>query len=84
MPFDDYVMLKLKTVPRSTTSAEYNLNMPYFRNWTPEEWLKFLMNLNRVFTGQNLTTGPHKFAMARRLLVGESLSHFDKLSHLMR
>ena len=25
-----------------------------------------------------MTTGPHKFSMARRLLVGESLSHFEK------
>ena len=38
---DDYVTLKLKTVPRSTTSAEYSLNVPYFRSGTPEEWLKF-------------------------------------------
>ena len=27
---DDYVALKLKTVPRSSTSAEYSLNVPYF------------------------------------------------------
>ena len=67
---DDYVTLKLKTVPRSSTSAEYSLNMLYFCNGTPEEWLKFLTNLKRVFNGQNLTTGPHKFSMARRLLVG--------------
>ena len=75
---DDYVSLKLKTVPRSSTSAEYSLNVPYFRSGTPEEWLKFLTNMERVFIGQNLSTGPHKFSMARRLLIGESLSHFEK------
>ena len=75
---DDYVSLKLKTVPRSSTSAEYSLNVPYFRSGTPEEWLKFMTNMERVFIGQNLSTGAHKFSMARRLLVGESLSHFEK------
>ena len=67
---DDYVTLKLKTVPRSASSAEYSLNVPYFCSGTPEEWLKFLLNLKRVFNGQNLTSGP--------LLIGESLAHFEK------
>ena len=75
---DDYVTLKLKTVPRSTTSAEYSLNVPYFRSGTPEEWLKFLSNLTRALNGQNLTTASHMYSMARRLLVGESLAHFEK------
>ena len=78
---DDYVTLKLKTVPRSASSAEYSLNVPYFRSGTPEEWLKFQKNLRRVFVGQNLTTGTHKFSMARRLLVGDSLSHFEKAAN---
>ena len=75
---DQYLALKLKSVPGQATSAEYTLNVPYFQSGTPEEWLKFLQNLDRVFVGQNLTTGPNKFSMARRLLAGDSLSHFDR------
>ena len=75
---DDYVTLKLKTAPRSATSAEYSLNVPYFRSGTAEEWLKFLINLTRALNGQNLTSASHMYSMARRLLVGEALSHFEK------
>ena len=75
---DDYMTFKLKTNPASRNIAEYSLNVPYFRDGSPEEWLKFLMNLKRLFEGQNITTGPHKFTMARRLLIGESLSLLKK------
>ena len=75
---DQYLALKLKSIPNRANSAEYTLNVPYFQSGTPEEWLKFLQNLERVFVGQNLTTGPNKFSMARRLLAGDSLSHFDR------
>ena len=75
---DQYLALKLKSIPTRNNSAEYTLNVPYFQSGTPEEWLKFLQNLERVFLGQNLTTGPNKFSMTRRLLVGDSLSHFDR------
>ena len=75
---DQYLSLKLRSIPGRATSAEYTLNVPYFQSGTAEEWLKFLQSLDRVFTGQNLTTGPNKFSMARRLLAGDSLSHFDK------
>ena len=36
------------------------------------------MNLKRLFEGQNITTGPHKFTMVRRFLIGESLSLFEE------
>lgn len=34
--------------------------------------------LNRIMKGQNVTTGPEKFAMARRLLDGQALSTFEQ------
>ena len=75
----DYCMtFKLKTNPRSSTSPEYSLNMPYFCYGSPEEWPKFLMNLKRLFEGQNVAAGSQKFATARRLLIGESLSLFEQ------
>ena len=78
---DQYLALKLKSVPGSASSSEYTLNVPYFELGTAEEWLKFLQNLDRVIIGQDLKSGPNKFSMARRLLAGDSLSHFnDKAS----
>ena len=75
---DDYMIFKLKTDPSSKNSTEYSLNVPYFRDGSPEEWLKFVLNLKRLFEGQNITTGPLKFSMARKLLIGESLSLFEE------
>ena len=42
---DQYLALKLKSVPGRATSGEYTLNVPYFQSGTAEEWLKFLQNL---------------------------------------
>ena len=36
---DQYMTFKLKTNPASRNSAEYSLNVPYFRDGSPEEWL---------------------------------------------
>ena len=67
----------MKPGPGRATSAEYTLNVPYFQSGTAEEWLKFLQNLEKVFVGQNLTTSSTKFAMTRRLITGDSLTHFN-------
>ena len=75
---DQYLTLKLKSVPSRANSAEYMLNVPYFQSGTAQQWLKLCQNLDRGFVGQNLTSGPNQFSMARRLLAGDSLSHFDK------
>ena len=40
-------------------------------------------NLKKVFVGQNITVPTTKFAMPRRLLTGDSLTHFnDKAASL--
>ena len=77
---DQYLALKLKSVPGRATSGEYALNVPYFQSGEPEEWLKFLQNLNKVFIGQNLTNCPARFVMVRRLLAGDSLTHFEAMA----
>ena len=51
--------------------------MAYFRDGTPEEWLLFKKNITRCITGQNVTSGPTKYALARRLLSGRALADFN-------
>ena len=48
---DQYLALKLKSVPGSASSYEYTLNVPYFQAGMAEEFIKFLKNLDRVFVG---------------------------------
>lgn len=72
-----YETMKLRTNPTSTTSPIYELTVVYFGTGTPEEWLKFKKSLDKVIDGQNLTNGPAKFALARRVLIGDALATFE-------
>ena len=62
---DQYLTMKLRSVPTVDKSPTYDLVVLYFKNGTPKEWLKFQLNLNRVFVGQNLTKSVPKDAMVR-------------------
>ena len=70
--------LKLQSNPGAAESPTYEISIPYFGSGTPEQWLKFQRDLNRVIIGQNITTGPPKYAMARRLLEGDALAKFNE------
>lgn len=74
----EYVMMKLRSDPAEVESQTYELAVPYFRSGTPEEWLLFKRALLKVIVGQNITTGPNKYAMARRLLEGDALAKFNE------
>ena len=74
---EDYLAMKLRSNPADEKSGLYDLVVPYFHNGTAEEWFGFTKNLANVFIGQNLTTGPTQYAMARQLLQGNCLTQFD-------
>ena len=74
---DQYQVYKLRNVPKEKTSPTYELAVPYFSSGTPEEFLMFRENVERVCKGQNVTDGPGKFLIARRLLEGDALAVFN-------
>lgn len=74
----EYLVMKLRSDPADANSQTYDLTIQFFRTGTPEEWLLFQRDLNRVLTGQNITTGPQKFTMIRRLITGDTLAVFNK------
>ena len=76
----EYVTMKLRSDPAEAESQTYELAVPYFRSGTPEEWLLFVRALQKVIVGQNITTGPNKYAMARRLLEGDALAKFNEVA----
>ena len=76
----EYIALKLRTVPTDDNSQTYELSIPYFSTGTPEEWLKFQRDFNRVVVGQGLTTGPTRYQMMRRLLEGDALAKFNTVA----
>ena len=73
----EYVVLKCRADPTDDSSSTYDLPIPYYSTGMPEEWLRFERNLEKAFTGQNLTTGPQQYACLRRLLEGNALTVFD-------
>ena len=65
---EDCVVIKCWSNPSKATSTTYDLLIPMFKTGNPKEWLKWVKNVKRAAKGQNMTTGPTKFALAKRLL----------------
>lgn len=78
----EYQTYKLRNDPNDADSPGYELAVPYFSTGTCEEWLNFLKNLEKVFKGQGVTSGPGQYTVARRLLEGEALSTFNNTATL--
>jgi hypothetical protein len=55
---DNSITIKLKSNPTDENSGTYELTVAYFRDGTPEQFFKLEDNLQHIFQGQNLTTGP--------------------------
>ncbi len=72
-----YVTVKLRSVPTEDNSQTYDLNIGIFRSGTPEAFLEFRKDVEKAVIGQNITTGPGSYAMARRLLSGDALAVFN-------
>eukprot|EP00957_Ditylum_brightwellii_P100995 7697948-Ditylum_brightwellii.AAC.1 len=63
---------KLRTTPTDATSPTYELSIPFFKEGTPKEWIKFRHGLQAVLKGQNVTQGPPSYAVAKTLLKGNA------------
>ena len=51
--------MKLHSIPGKDNSPIYKLNVLYFKDLMPKEWLKFLINFKKVIVGQALNTDLH-------------------------
>ena len=78
----EYQTYKLRNTPNDPDSPTYELAVPYFSSGCVEDWLKFRKNLTKVPTGQNVTTGPAQYSVARRLLDGDALAAFENSTML--
>ena len=77
----NYISFKLRAVPVDPESQLYSLSVPYYSTGTPERWIIFRKNLDKVLIGQNITTGPPTYAMTRRILEGAALAKFEDSAH---
>ena len=71
-----YVTMKLRSVPTEEHSPTHEIQVPYFKGGTCEQFLEFIDKTQAVIVGQNLTMGPQKVAFMRTVLKGDALAHF--------
>ena len=69
---------KLRSMPADENSSTYELTVPFFHSGTLEELLLFIKSLKKVIVGQAIMSGPNQYALARRLLQGDTLAAFKK------
>ena len=72
-----YLSFKLYNDPANANSTTYELSVPYFETGTPEELIDFVIDTERVITGQNIIMGPGKYGLMHRLLKGDALVAFN-------
>ena len=70
-----YTTLKLRSNPAEENSLIYEIQVPYFKSGTCEQ---FLDKVQAVVVGQNLTTGPQRVAFMRTLLKGDVYTYFNQ------
>ena len=75
---DKYLTFKLRSNPADEHSTMYELTVPFFSSGTPEELLDFIKNVEKVFVGQNMTAGPARYSLLRRVLQGDALAAFNR------
>jgi hypothetical protein len=68
--------MKLRSEPTKEHSPTYEMQLPYFKGGTCEQFLEFIDKTKAVIVVQNLTTGPQKVAFMRTVLKGNAFAHF--------
>ena len=63
--------------PANADLQMYKIYLNPFDTGSVEQWLKFLMKLNLIITGNGLTARLAKFNLMWSLLKGEALQHFN-------
>jgi len=74
---EDLITFKLKSDPNNADSPLHTLSIQPYSLGTCEELLNFIIKINKIIKGQNITTGPNQFALIRQLLQGDALSAFN-------
>ena len=70
----DIVQVKLRSTPTDAASQQYTLKVRVFGSGSVESYLDWEEAFDKAVKGQNITTGPPMYAMAKRLLEGDALT----------
>ena len=56
--------------------VRYEIQVPYFKSGTCEQFLEFMDKVQALIVGQNLTTGPQWVALMQTVLKGDTYTYF--------
>ena len=71
-----YTTIKCKTNQADANSPTREIQIPYFKTGTPEEFLDFWAKVKEVIMGQNMDP-PAQFGLVRSLLKGDALTVWE-------
>ena len=64
--------------PAEENSPIYEIQVPYFKSGTCEQFLEFMDKVQAVSVGQNLTTAPQKVAFMQTVLKADVYTFFNQ------
>jgi hypothetical protein len=73
----DTCKFKLWSNPGDKESLTYEVVVKFFKSGTPEEYIQTVIALERIFKGQDITTGPDQYSMCRKVFLNEALTAFN-------
>lgn len=82
-PLDEKIKLtetckfKLWSNPGDKESLTYEVMVKLFKSGTPEEFIQTVIALEKIFKGQDITTGPDQYSMCRKVFQNEALTAFN-------
>jgi hypothetical protein len=73
------ITFKCRNDPNDPSSTTFEIKLqPFDGSGSVEQWFRFKKKTEQVIKGQNLTTGPMRYALWRRVLTGKALTTFDQ------
>ena len=74
---DEFVKVAILSNPDDPDSEKNYINVRYFKDGSPEDWIHLQENLVTMFAGQGVGTWQGKFTIARQHLQGDALRVFN-------
>jgi len=74
----EYISPNCLTEPGNPDSPSYTIQLPYYCDGSPEEYLIWRDLLKKALTGQNITDGPTMFNYTENVMTGDALAFFKR------
>jgi len=74
----EYISPRCFTEPGNPDSPSYTIQVPYFGDGLPEEYLTWRDLLRKALEGQNITDGPGMFNHTENVMFGDALAFFKR------